>query len=275
MKYLNLGCGTHYSEKTEWTNLDFVSSGKGVVAHNLLKGIPFNDKSFDLVYHSHVLEHFSKEDGEKFVSECLRVLKPGGVLRIVIPDLECIVKEYLRTLEEGIKNPEDAVVKANYDWMMIEMFDQTTRNKSGGNMAEYLSRPTIKNEEYVVKRIGDEVRTIRKYFLSTPGNPQPDKMVNDRNDNSLKSRLKRYLLNRWHVDLNAHELGKFRLGGEIHQWMYDRYSLTHLLKSKNADGIQIRDAYTSYISDWSSYELDGEKPIVRKPDSLFIEAIKK
>jgi predicted SAM-dependent methyltransferase len=65
MKYLNLGCGSHYSTATEWTNLDFTSLDNNVIAHNLLTGIPFEDNSFDLVYHSHVLEHFSKEDGEK------------------------------------------------------------------------------------------------------------------------------------------------------------------------------------------------------------------
>ena len=67
MKYLNLGCGSHYSTATEWTNLDFTSLDNNVIAHNLLIGIPFEDNSFDLVYHSHVLEHFSKEDGETFI----------------------------------------------------------------------------------------------------------------------------------------------------------------------------------------------------------------
>ena len=111
MKFLNLGCGSHYSQKAEWTNIDFVSTGKDVIGHNLLRGIPFEDNRFDLVYHSHVLEHFSKEEGDTFISECLRVLKPGGTLRIAVPDLERIAKEYLQCLEKGLQHPEDALCK--------------------------------------------------------------------------------------------------------------------------------------------------------------------
>src|SRR5689334_18953207 len=88
VSYLNLGCGYHYSSAPEWINVDFVATGGGVQPHNLLDGIPFPDNSFDLVYHSHVLEHFTKNDGECFIAECFRVIKPGGFIRVAIPDLE-------------------------------------------------------------------------------------------------------------------------------------------------------------------------------------------
>ncbi len=52
------------------------------------QGIPFPDRSFDVVYHSHVLEHLSKSEASKFLKECSRVLRPQGVLRVVVPDLE-------------------------------------------------------------------------------------------------------------------------------------------------------------------------------------------
>ena len=272
MKYLNLGCGSHYSKKPEWVNLDFTSSGPGVIEHNLLQGIPFSDNEFDLVYHSHVLEHFSKSDGSHFIQECLRVLKPGGILRIAVPDLEGIVRNYLKFLEEGSRHPEDSLVKANYDWMMLEMYDQTVRSKSGGDMLGYLSQDRIANEDFLFQRIGEEGRSIRNGFLKAgkkmaSADPKPS--------SGLKGKVKDYLLKRWDIDLRAHELGKFRLGGEIHQWMYDRYSLTRLLETKNAVNIQVRDAFSSSISDWASYQLDGRDSVVRKPDSLFIEAIKK
>src|ERR1041385_5970668 len=97
MKMLNLGCGDRYH--AGWVNVDFVSNDKNVLAHNLLKGIPFGNNSFDAVYHAHVLEHFTPEDGKKLLEECFRVLKPGGILRIGVPDLETIVREYMRNLE--------------------------------------------------------------------------------------------------------------------------------------------------------------------------------
>src|ERR1700743_2591931 len=92
LPYLNLGCGHHFNKR--WVNVDFVSIGDDVIGHNLLKGIPFDDSSFEVVYHSHVLEHFQKRDAVKFIDECYRVLKPGGTIRVVIPDLEQIVTHY-------------------------------------------------------------------------------------------------------------------------------------------------------------------------------------
>ena len=43
---------------------------------------------------------FSKRQGEFFVRECFRVLRPGGLLRLAVPDLEDIARAYLKTLEE-------------------------------------------------------------------------------------------------------------------------------------------------------------------------------
>jgi len=276
MKYLNLGCGSHYSTKKEWTNIDFVSSGDGVIAHNLLKGIPCDSNSFDLVYHSHVLEHFSKEDGETFIAECFRVLKPGGTLRIAIPDLEQIARHYLKFLEEGLQNPNDTLIRANYEWMLIEMYDQTVRNTSGGNMGKYLFQDTIPNEEFVFKRIGEEGRALRNFYLASKGIKQSENRTATENLLAkLKRKVRNYLIKKVHIDTTVYQIGQFRLGGEIHQWMYDRYSLSNLLKSKNGDLIKIKDAFTSNITNWAEYNIDGKDNIVRKPDSLFIEAIKK
>lgn len=277
MKYLNLGCGGHYSVKQEWTNLDFVSRGQEVIGHNLLKGIPFGDNEFDLVYHSHVLEHFSKEDGEKFISECIRVLKAGGTLRIAIPDLERIAREYLKYMEMGVQDPGNNMVKANYDWMLLEMYDQTVRNKTGGNMGKYLFQEKILNEDFVFNRIGEEGRSLRKMFLSSTKKLVETKPHVQQSElwSKIKSLLRDYLLKRYRIDLKAHEIGKFRLGGEIHQWMYDKYSISKLLSDKGMADIQVRDAFTSYIDGWAGYKLDGEGIMVRKPDSLFIEARKR
>jgi predicted SAM-dependent methyltransferase len=121
---LNLGCGHRYHN--EWTNIDFHSTGKKVIAYNLLKGIPFNDETFDLVYHSNVIEHFSKEDAPKFLKECYRVLKQDGIIRIAFPDLEQIVSHYIRLLTELKRG--NMQYESDYDWIMLELYDQTVRN---------------------------------------------------------------------------------------------------------------------------------------------------
>src|ERR1700709_1713415 len=104
LPYLNLGCGSHFDR--QWVNVDFSKTGEGVIAHNLLNGIPFNDNTFEVVYHSHVLEHFPKDRAEEFIRECYRVLKPAGIIRVAVPDLEQIVSNYSRLLTLGKTHPD-------------------------------------------------------------------------------------------------------------------------------------------------------------------------
>lgn len=64
------------------------------VYHNLEYGIPLEGDTADFVYTSHFLEHLDRSVGRTLLSECLRVLKPGGVLRVVVPDLEVAWEMY-------------------------------------------------------------------------------------------------------------------------------------------------------------------------------------
>jgi predicted SAM-dependent methyltransferase len=124
LKLLNLGCGNRFHPA--WTNVDFVSTNSVVIAYDLNKGINYPDASYDVVYHSHLLEHFAKNDAERFISECFRVLRPGGIVRVAVPDLEKLAKIYLETLE----NACDGVTgqAANYEWIMLHLYDQTVRS---------------------------------------------------------------------------------------------------------------------------------------------------
>ena len=56
--------------------------------------------------------------------------------------------------------------------------------------------------------------------------------------------------------------------------MYDRYSLSKLLSGCGFKNIKVVSAFESCINDWNKYQLDTVEGITRKPDSLFIEAIK-
>lgn len=94
-----MGCGSHYIKSGEWVNFDFNSDSCDVIAVNLLSDIPLDSESCDVVYHSNILEHFLPDDGKKFMRECFRILKNGGKIRIAIPDLETICREYLRKMD--------------------------------------------------------------------------------------------------------------------------------------------------------------------------------
>lgn len=56
--------------------------------------LPFESNTVDAVYSSHMLEHLDRETGKNFLAEAKRVLKPGGVLRIAVPDLARYVAIY-------------------------------------------------------------------------------------------------------------------------------------------------------------------------------------
>jgi SAM-dependent methyltransferase len=66
------------------------------VHHNLKYGIPLHDESADFVFSSHVLHHLYYWEAFSLLKEAFRVLKPHGVIRVVVPDLEFIISLYQR-----------------------------------------------------------------------------------------------------------------------------------------------------------------------------------
>ena len=68
---------------------------RDVKRYDVRRRLPFADGSVQYIYSSHTFEHFTPVESSAVAKECFRVLAPGGVLRIVVPDLELIVREYL------------------------------------------------------------------------------------------------------------------------------------------------------------------------------------
>ncbi len=64
------------------------------VHHDLAYSLPLNDGVVDHVYSSHFVEHLFHKDADHLIAEAYRVLKPGGTLRISVPDLEYAVSLY-------------------------------------------------------------------------------------------------------------------------------------------------------------------------------------
>ena len=139
---LNFGCGKRFSK--EWLNIDFHSENKYVKRVNLLSGFPFPENSFKAVYSSHVLEHFNPTQGKFLIKESLRILKKGGVLRIVVPDLEGSCREYIKVLEM----PDDKSDKRDkYNWIIIELLDQLVRNERSGMMGPIVNKILASDNE--------------------------------------------------------------------------------------------------------------------------------
>ena len=61
---------------------------------NLSRRFRFNDGSVDAIYSSHVFEHLSRRNALKAATESFRVLRPGGIFRVAVPDLDDFISGY-------------------------------------------------------------------------------------------------------------------------------------------------------------------------------------
>ena len=84
VRKLNLGCGGN--RLPAWENHD--------AEVDISKPLPFADSSFNFILAEHVLEHIHVHDGYRFFEEAYRILKPGGVLRLCVPGVDRIFREY-------------------------------------------------------------------------------------------------------------------------------------------------------------------------------------
>ena len=88
---LHIGCGDGHLPG--WINIDVHPAP---LATNVLWGLPFADRSVSRVFVSHMLEHlFVPRDVGFFLGELKRVMAPGGVVRIVVPDIEQCIAAYV------------------------------------------------------------------------------------------------------------------------------------------------------------------------------------
>jgi predicted SAM-dependent methyltransferase len=274
-RYVNLGCGSRYHPA--WTNFDLVPRGAGVIRADLSKGIPLPLESCDVVYHSAVLEHIRRAHVPGFLADCHRVLRPGGIIRVAVPDLERICSLYLQKLVQA--QAGDAAAARDYDWLMLEVFDQTVRERSGGEMVSFLRQQPLLNEDFVIDRIGEEGREILARIRATrPTNSVPISMSRVIR---VLGRLTSGARRTWAgLFLTSHErealrLGRFKLSGEVHQWMYDRYSLGRILRDAGFVEPHVFTATTSRIDGWTRYALDTlPDGTVVKPDLFYMEAVK-
>lgn len=71
---------------------------------DIVKGLPVRNGSVRLLYCSHVLEHLALQELRQALHNCARALKPGGMFRLVLPDLEVLINGYVSS--EEIKRAE-------------------------------------------------------------------------------------------------------------------------------------------------------------------------
>ena len=103
MTKLHLGCGWR-DFGDDWIHID--GGDYDHLDHHDITDLPQSSNSCDLIYASHVLEYFDREEAVSVLQEWIRVLKPGGVLRIAVPDFEAMASLYfMPTGTSGLGNP--------------------------------------------------------------------------------------------------------------------------------------------------------------------------
>jgi hypothetical protein len=272
---LNLGCGRRFHP--DWHNLDFTPLVEGVIVHNLTEPLPYSSDSVAACHTAHVLGHFRNEQAEAFLREQLRVLKPGGIARFAVPDLQQVVHEYRELI--GPLCEGDYSRAADYEWNQIELYDQVARSFYGGKMAKFLSQDPVPNRDYVIARVGEEGKALMD-------NPHDGSIVQTKLNLShlgyyfQKARLKftrgvvRVLAGK--EAANAFREGCFRqFSGEVQWRVYDQYSLTRDLTALGFTDVRKCHHDESRIPNFKEACFDSdEQGVERKPESLYLEATK-
>jgi len=255
-RLLNLGCGARFHPL--WENYDSAPCESSIGKIDLIKPLGFAGARYRACYMSHVLEHLPRQRVGGLLSEVWKLLEPHGILRIAVPDLEGIARAYLTELDAAAEAQPGACDR--HEWMTLELIDQLTRTFPGGFMLRKMRSRPLPQRGFMERRVGLD----GAQWIAGADN------VPDQGAPAIASE------NVYHTpEPNARQRERFARSGEVHRWMYDRVSLGALLKAAGFRDIRVCRADESSIEGFADYCLDtDENGLVRKPDSLFMEARK-
>jgi hypothetical protein len=89
---LNWGCGEHVAKG--WINSDVKDDGAVDLVADIRNGLPLSDACIDYAVSVHALPELTISESERALTELLRVLRPGGVLRLALPDLRLAIEAF-------------------------------------------------------------------------------------------------------------------------------------------------------------------------------------
>lgn len=272
-----------YDLYREWNNIKFSTlpylDEPPFIRHlNLRKPLPFKSNTFDVIYCNHVFEHLIVKDGEMLCKELYRILKPNGIFRIVVPDLEISVRDYIKSIDD-LEEDYNSMNEMRYDWAATHLVDQMTRIKPGGLMAEKLHSGQV-DWDYIKQCNGDVFDKIRAKredrASSTIQNSQINRIIIFIADNGIRIALKKIwysMIRRLYIQFSRKP--PVELSNEKTLWMYDRFSLRQLLEKCDFKMIDLKDYKTSGINGWEKYNFDqSEKGDYPLEPSVYIEASK-
>lgn len=271
-KYLNIACGGSYIRNSEWENVDYTSSdSRHVKRMNVLHGLKPSQAVYDAVYCSHFIEHIPWAEVSDFLRRCRRLTASNGLLRIVVPDAEFLLREFLKHKDSG----NESLAEFAY----VNFLDQCVRQKRGGRLGEIYAeivrgqRPEL--IEYAIflngaheleASAGDGVdRSALQTMLDLVKTPS-------RAVSAIEGRYVRLISKLLPRGFRAQNVS-FADVGERHQWMYDFEQLACLLKAAGYSTVSRMTFDTSRRLDGLFFPLDVDQGVPRKGyHQLFVEA---
>lgn len=110
---LHLGCGRRYIPG--FVHVDLLRAPHIDIVGPVEK-LPFAESTVSLIYASHVLEHFGRNEYKHVLTEWFRVLKPGGILRLAVPDFGACASIYYESgLVDGLSGLVGLIVGGQRD----------------------------------------------------------------------------------------------------------------------------------------------------------------
>ena len=94
-KNLKIYLGSGHWKLTDWVNVDIDHDSEPDVVANLAADLPFADGVARLLHSEDFIDQLELGQAAAFLRECHRILAPGGVLRVLTPDLQKLAHMYL------------------------------------------------------------------------------------------------------------------------------------------------------------------------------------
>jgi len=149
---VHFGCGYH--KLKGWINVDLDMSCKPDVIADLRQDLPFKSQSIDYIHSEDFVDQLELEKAYRFFKECHRILKKGGVMRVLTPDLHQLARRYIRGDQGLLKLWDEQVGVALKTRSLCEVFNLGMR--LGGHTFLY----DWETLAYVLKECGFEPKRV-------------------------------------------------------------------------------------------------------------------
>lgn len=127
-KELSVNIGAGPFGEVGWVNIDMFNMPNISFTYDCRKKLPFLDNTVKRIRCEHMLEHLDrKEEAPAFLKECLRCLMPGGIIRIIVPDVKIFIDAYHENTTDSWARLKNAFSNFNDDWLPMDVLNHIFR----------------------------------------------------------------------------------------------------------------------------------------------------